>query len=88
MTKKCTKKQLPKEPEEYIVIEDFECGERLNNGLPMTKNNIEVVVDNHMKDAEYGEEDGIIKFKVYKYYGSIMSGIKREVVTVLNFEGN
>ena len=88
MTKKEIKKQLLKEPEEYIVIEDWDSGQRLNNGHPMTKNNIKVVVEEYMRDGEYCEENSIIKFKVYKYCGTITSSIKKEVVTVLDFEGN
>ena len=41
-----------------------------------------------MRDGEYCEENSIIKFKVYKYCGTITSSIKKEVVTVLDFEGN
>ena len=88
MTKKEIKKQLLKEPEEYIVIEDWDCGQRLNNGLPMTKNNIKVVVEKYMRDGGYCEDDSIIKFNIYKYCGTITSNTKTEIVTVLDFDKN
>ena len=81
-------KKVSKEPEEYIVIEDWDSGQRLNNGHPMTKNNIKVVVEEYMKDGEYCEENSIIKFKVYKYCGTITSNTKIEIVTVLDFDKN